>query len=124
MDALNIKPEPPRVFITNYIAHNYDAAKTFGDFVPVTTGTVDLQDFDRVVADVTKGILDSNHDDYLLLSGLNQLCVITAILWFQYHGRVRLLMWNKNPNEYRLLELSEVKIEELLKMLNYGNGDS
>lgn len=106
-----------RVFVTNYAGHDYSALNKYGKQVFITKGFISFQGLDRVKFTVAQGMMDSTAEDWLALSGTNILNVIAAVLWYQRHGRVKVLNYDKENRQYRELILTEENNTQLLSVL-------
>lgn len=109
------QPKEPRVFVTNYAGHDYEAAEKFGKPIFITRGFVNFYSLDRVKYYLAQELQNCTPDDYLLLSGSSFLAVILAVLWYEKHGKVRILNWDKKGETYREMVLTEKNITQLLE---------
>lgn len=107
----------PRVFVTNYAGHDYSALNRYGKKVFITKGFISFQGLDRVKFQVAQGLMDCGPEDWLALSGTNILNVIAAVLWYQRHGRVKVLNYDKESRQYRELILTTENNEQLFAVL-------
>lgn len=109
-----------RVFVTNYAGHDYTDAERYGEFVWITKGFVSFQSLDRVKFNIAELLIkeESNKEDWLLLSGKPIICVVTALIWFALHQKVKILVWDqKNRNKYRELVLTQKNMSDLIGVL-------
>jgi hypothetical protein len=106
-----------RVFVANYAGHDYAPLARFGKPVFITKGFISFQGLDRVKFQVAQGLMGCTADDYLALSGTNIINVIAALLWFQMHGKVKLLNFDKDARQYRELVINTENNEQLLTVL-------
>lgn len=97
----------PKVFISNFSGHDYSPLLKYGEIVPITQGHIFFGSLDRVLYDVAEGIRDSTEDDYLAMSGAAIVNVIAAVLWYQKHGKVKLLNYDKNIIDYREMTINK-----------------
>lgn len=106
-----------KVFITNYIAHDYSPAEKYGTLVAITRNYVSFASLDRIVSDIAEKINNAKATDYLLLSGTNIVCVIAAILWYEKFKTVKLLTWDKKLNNYVELTLDRIGLDKLFAII-------
>jgi len=115
MDALS---NGVRVFVTNYAGHDYSALNKYGKQMFITKGFISFQGLDRVKFQVAQGMLESTSEDWLALSGTNILNVIAAVLWFNKHGKVKVLNYDKESRQYRELILTGENNAQLFAVLS------
>lgn len=106
-----------RVFVTNYAGHDYSALNKYGKQVFITKGFISFQGLDRVKFAVAQGMIDCTAEDWLALSGTNILNVIAAVLWYQMHGKVKVLNYDKESRQYRELILTAENNSQLFAVL-------
>lgn len=108
-----------KVYITNVAGHDFTPAKSYGELRFITTGYVSFQSLDRVKADIAQSILESDPEDWLCLTGVPILQVVSAVAWFYKHGKVNLLVWDrKKRDRYRELKLSKHNFDEIWSLCN------
>lgn len=111
-----------RVFVTNYAGHDFAKAENFGEIYFLTRGYISLQSLDRVNFLVAKAMhdYDITPEDYLLLSGMSIICVMSAVLWYHKFSSCNLLIWDPPSNTYRELKLNansyNVLVREILTL--------
>lgn len=114
-----------KVYITNYGGHpEYEQAEQFGEFRYITKGYVNFASLDRVKLDILDVIKDSRPEDYLLVSGINIIAIMSGILWFHLHKKVNMLVWDKKHRVYRNLSLTAKVFDRDLEVLNDGQTSS
>lgn len=106
-----------RVFITNFSGHDYQVAEKWGKLIPITKGSISYASLDRLKYHCTSAINDSNNEDWLLMSGTNIINVICATIWIIRHNRVKLLVFNKNTQDYVETIIEGSSIEKLFTAL-------
>ena len=110
--------QPNRVFVTNFAGHDFGAAKSYGEIYWITRGYVSFQSLDRVKFLITEQVLKSTKDDWLLLSGTPLISVISVLMWYALHKKVKLLVFDqKGGGKYRELIISEENVLDLLKVM-------
>lgn len=100
----------PRVYVINKGGHDFEDAKRYGDLVFCTEGTQNrfsVASMYRIFADLFR---ESEPADYLLLTSLNILCTVAALVWGRKHGRANLLLFKNGKYISR-----ELVIDELLE---------
>jgi hypothetical protein len=109
----------PRVFISNYGGHDYEAASGYGELKWITKGFVSHQSLDRLKYQIAEEVLKTDKEDWLLLSGKPLICAVTALLWFAIHRKVKLLVWDQKGKgvKYRELIISEGNMAELFNVI-------
>lgn len=100
-----------KVWIVNSAGHDFDAAKSYGEFIPLTVGRVNIFNVERLLSEF-KGML-ANHekDDWILLSGNAVLNVLAVAIVLAKHGEVNLLLYDVIKKEYvpREIKFDEIK---------------
>jgi hypothetical protein len=89
-----------RVWVTNFAGHNYVSAQSYGELRYIIKGYVSMRRTDRVVYEIVESLREAQPGDYLLLSGMNFINVIAALVWARYLGEVNLLVWDKKQKVY------------------------
>lgn len=82
-----------RVFIVNNGGHNYDDAKRFGELIFCTDKVIRKSDTAQMYRELNAAMVDSNPDDYLLVSSLTSLCIVAAGILAAAHGELHLLLY-------------------------------
>ena len=118
-----------RVYITNVSGHDYSSAAEFGVIKPITVGYVSFGNLDRLKVLIAEGIMDSTSEDWLCLSGMSFLAVLTAVMWYDRHGVVKLLKWDEKGrgragNRYRPCIIEKAGTDFLFKELENIDGAS
>lgn len=106
-----------KVYVTNYAGHDYKEAERFGKIVYVTRGFVSFQSLDRLKFVVAEALIDSNKDDYVLLSGTTLICSLACMIWLELHEKVKILNWDKKTREYRVLVVTKEDLAKLFDVL-------
>ena len=82
-----------KVYILNKGAHDYSAAKKFGELVYCTQGQLGKWNTSQMARELEPHIASSNSDDYILLTSLATLCSIACSMFARKHGRINLLIF-------------------------------
>jgi hypothetical protein len=104
-----------KVYVTNY-SHEYLEAKEFGELVPVTSGFVDLSSPDRARVEIVKRIIDSDKEDFVLLSGIATVAVMVCLAWFQRHQQIKLLVWERDREtggNYKVIKITAEGLSDM-----------
>lgn len=88
------------VFITNYSAHDYSDATKYGELKPITTGSLNLMNVDRLITAAVEQTDESTPEDYLLISGPPLMCALAQAVWMQRHGKCKILIYDAKEREY------------------------
>jgi len=105
-----------KVYITNYSIHDYSSAEKFGELVPLTSGTINIKNINRMIMTVAEKLIDSDKDDYLLLSGHQSTVAVSVAIMLLLHGRVKVLIWDFGKNEYVMRTITKNKIYKAIKI--------
>lgn len=105
-----------RVYVTNAGGHDFNPAKKYGIFVPLTKGNINPTHTDRITIDMLETLKDSSPDDYLLLSGHPVTILIATTVMFSLHEKIKFLVWNKYSSDYSIREISKKQIMETLSI--------
>lgn len=105
-----------RVYVTNAGGHDFEPAKQYGSFVPLTKGNINPTHTDRITLDMLEVLKNSSPDDYLLLSGHPVTVLIATSIMFTLHGKIKFLVWNKHTSDYVTREISKKQIKETLSI--------
>lgn len=103
-----------KVYVSNYSGHDYKPATKYGQIIPLTVGNINPLQVDRLLFEILNILQDSTPDDYLVLSGHHVIVAIAVSILITLHGKVNLLIWNKNTNDYNVRTIKQSVIEELL----------
>lgn len=117
-----------KVWIANSSGHTYTAAEKFGELKIITNGHIDFTQLERVKIIVASTVIESDPEDYLLLSGATIVCVLCALLWIAHHGKIKLLNWDRHNEDgdgfYREMIITSDNLEKLNSFLRGNNEQS
>jgi hypothetical protein len=86
----------PVVFVTNFHPdHNYQPATEYGAVRPITSGNYPVFKTHRLLEEITDAIVESDEQDFLLLSGSSAIAAIAIAVWLTKHHQVNLLLHEK-----------------------------
>lgn len=113
-----------KVYVTNYAGHDYTQLEKFGKIVPITTGYVSFDSLDRIKVQVAQGIIDSDREDYLALSGAAIIGALASLLWFCKHRKVKLLNYDRVSKDYREVVITDSNANTLMNILGSNRATS
>lgn len=103
----------PVVWLVNEGGHPYEDAKRFGRIMPITTGSVNPFNPDRLMVNISTRLRVADEEDFVAISGspiLNALCVA---MWLRRFRRVNILQWSHRDKEYKLLVVDAAALDRL-----------
>lgn len=86
----------PKVYILNKGAHDFSAAKRYGELVYCTTGTLSKYNTSHMVRLLTDAMEGSTKEDFILLTSLTSLCSIACSLFSVKHRCLNLLIYQED----------------------------
>lgn len=90
----------PVVWLINEGGHDYSRAAKFGRLVPLTTGSINPFNVDRMMALIKPRLEVAHADDYLLISGLQILNAVVLAMWLRRFGYANVLQWSIHKQLY------------------------
>lgn len=88
------------MFVVNRSAHDFDAAKDFGDLVFLSEGVLKRFDVNNMARIFAEKLKDSHPEDYLVQTGLTSMNIIAAAMLAYKHGRLNLLLHKDKDRRY------------------------
>ena len=99
----------PKVYIVNRGAHDFSAAKSYGEIVYLTEGLYSPFSVDRMYREFAQHLKHSEPDDYILSTGLSIMNSIACAMFAHKHdGRLNLLLYKNKEYICRTLKLGEL----------------
>jgi hypothetical protein len=101
------------VFITNMNPeHDYTSAGKYGAIRPITSGNYAIFKTSRLVDEAVQALIESDENDYLLVSGSSVVASICMAVWLAMHKKVNLLLHDRRQTQYvpRTLLRSHVQL--------------
>src|SRR4030042_6842217 len=95
----------PTVYVVNKSAHDFSAAKEFGELKYLSQGSRDRYAVNSIHRDFQDILAKSNPEDYLLLCGLTVMNCIACSIFSALHGKLNLLIFRKGSYLERNLVL-------------------
>ena len=80
------------VYIPNRGPHDYSEAKSFGQLIYCTEGSLDKFDTSQMFRELTAAMADAQPEDYILLTSLASLCSVACAVFAHRFGRLNLLI--------------------------------
>ena len=112
------------VWIVNASSHDYTPVRDIEgvkDVRAITTGYVSLGNYNRLLETIRNSLIDSEPEDFLLLSGLPFLNVLAAVYFINRHGGLNLLTWDKKYKTYRKFKLTNEQLDFLENLNRAGD---
>ena len=92
----NLNTNLPKVFIGNMSGHDFSDSARYGDPIYITKGELDRFAVGYMARRWMKKLLDSNKEDFILITSLTNLSCIGCAIFGWIHGRLNLLMFRNN----------------------------
>jgi hypothetical protein len=104
--------EDRKVYISNKGAHDYSDARKFGELVFLTDHFISPFSTGTLFRTMQKLLINSEPDDFLLLTSYNVINAIASSLLALKHGNVNFLLFNAKTSQYveRTVVFEEVRI--------------
>lgn len=100
--------QKPNVFLPNTGGgHDFSAAKSYGNLIPVTENTVNAYNTGVMLRAWRSALRSSGPDDWIVVTSLNSLCMIGAALFALKHRRLNLLLFSNRGYQPRKIILDK-----------------
>jgi hypothetical protein len=109
----NINSSRPTVWIINLGGHDYSKAINFGNPVPLTAGTINPFNLDRLLVLIAPKLALAKETDYLLISGPQSLNAVVLALWLKKFPSANILQWSVRDKDYVPQHLTNAALERL-----------
>lgn len=109
------KPRAAIAWVVNKGGHNYTDAERFGRLMPITTGTINPFNTDRLALLVSYRIKEADPNDFVVISGMPILNMIVAILWMARFEQMNVLQWSTTGNRYELRVFDKDTLTEMVR---------
>lgn len=106
-------PRQPVVWLINEGGHDYKKAETFGRLLPITTGSVNPFNPDRLMVNISGRLRVASIEDFLVISGSPMLNALTIAMWLHRFGKANTLQWSHRDEEYKLVTLDRDNLYRL-----------
>lgn len=113
-DPMPARTPPVRstVFVSNLSAdHDYSATTEYGVLRPITMGNYPIFKIGRLVEEISKVVVHSTPQDYLVLSGSSVVSSLCLTLWMLRHGTCQLLLYDRGSSRYTMRILAREQLE-------------
>lgn len=107
------KSRAPVVWIANEGGHDYKDAERFGRLMPITTGSVNPFNPDRLMVMVSHRLRVAAKEDFLAISGSPMLNAVALAMWLRRFGVCNVLLWSHRDKEYKHLTIQADSLERL-----------
>lgn len=101
-----------RVYIVNKSGHDFSSARHFGSLVYLTEGEKDPFQVTKMYRQMAAILVDSQRDDYLLVSGLTVMNCIASSVLARKHGIVNWLLYDNRSESYKV---RTIDVDSLLR---------
>lgn len=89
-----------KVYVPNNSGHDFSNAESYGELIYITEGLLSKFQINQMYRKVADTLEDSNSEDYVLVTGLTQINIISASVFAYLHGRLNLLIYDAKEGEY------------------------
>jgi hypothetical protein len=118
MTEKDLMPQPmsqrvPVVWLTNEGGHDYKDAERFGRLMPITTGSVNPFNPDRLMVLISHRLRVATAEDFLAISGSPMLNALALAMWLRRFKTCRVLLWSHRDTQYKELIISGDSVERL-----------
>jgi len=96
--------QKPKVFVVNKSTHDFSAAKVFGDIVYLSKNNLQKYSTSQAYRIFWPTLIQSDPEDYLIVSGLSMHCLVAAFILTLKHKRLNLLLFTEKNNKKQYLE--------------------
>jgi len=107
------RPRMPVVWITNEGGHDYKDAERFGRLMPITTGSINPFNPDRLMVMVSHRLHVAGKEDFLAISGSPLLNALALAMWLRRFGTCNVLLWSHRDKEYKHLTIQADSLDRL-----------
>lgn len=108
--------DKPKVWITNRSSHDFSAAEKYGTLCYLTEGLMRKRNVVHMARTFESILSASSPEDYLLPTSLTIMSMVAALVFYQKHGRLNLLIFEDNTYRARTLILKEQGDEHAAKL--------
>lgn len=108
-----VRTRAPVVWIANEGGHDYKDAERFGRLMPITTGSVNPFNPDRLMVMVSHRLRVAAKEDFLAISGSPMLNAVALAMWLRRFGMCNVLLWSHRDKEYKHLTIQGDSLERL-----------
>lgn len=103
----------PTIYVVNKSGHDFTDAYRFGEkLIYLSEGFMERYHLNGMYRQFFPILLRSNPNDYILPSGLNNMNIMASGIFISIHGRVNLLLWQRDRYVEQKIVFSNEKKEE------------
>lgn len=106
-----VKQRHPIVWVINEGGHDFSDAERFGRLMPITTGSINPFNVDRLMVLIAPRLQMAHEDDFLLISGPQILNAVVLAMWLQRFPHANVLQWSIRRTQYVPLLVSAKAVE-------------
>lgn len=103
----------PVVWLANEGGHDYKDAERFGRIMPMTTGSINPFNPDRLMVMISNRLRVAAVEDYLAVSGSPILNALALAMWLHRFGECNVLLWSHRDKEYKHLVIKADSVSRL-----------
>lgn len=107
------KARVPVVWLTNEGGHDYKDAEKYGRVMPITTGSVNPFNPDRLMVMISHRLRVASPDDFVAVSGSPLLVALVITMWLTRFGTCNVLLWSHRDGGYKHLVISQESVVRL-----------
>jgi hypothetical protein len=89
-----------KVYIVFDSGHNFNASLGYGEIIYLTNIKLHRFDTDKIYKVFLKKLINSDHEDYILISALNVMNAIACCIMVAVHHKINLLIYNNMTDAY------------------------
>lgn len=103
----------PVVWLANEGGHDYKDAQRFGRIMPMTTGSINPFNPDRLMVMISHRLRVAAVEDYLGISGSPVLNALALAMWLRRFGMCNVLLWSHRDSQYKHLIIQADSVERM-----------
>lgn len=100
------------VWIANEGGHSYKQAEKFGRLIPLTKGSVNYFNLDRLMVTIGPKLQSVHPDDYMLVSGTPVIVGLVIAMWLARFDHINILQWSQSRGTYIEIVLHREAVEK------------
>lgn len=101
-----------KVFVINQSGHDFSKAEKYGELVFLSEGKINPFKVNNMYRQFSSKMDNCQPDDYILVTGLSQLCMIAAGIQVHKHGKVNMLIYSSRDDDYVPREIDVTNLIE------------
>jgi hypothetical protein len=100
------------VWLVNEGGHDYTSLEKYGRMMPLTRGSVNPFNLDRMMVNFGTRLSHASEEDYLAVSGLPILNALALAMWLVKFPKCNLLQWSMKKETYVPIVLTRAAVEK------------